>query len=162
MGTASHYGTASAPPFAVQLAEVEVDVETGQVTVKKLVTAIDCGVPINPITASGQVEGAMLQSLGYALTEDLVLDASGKLVNDRFGPYWISGRTTPPSVRRSSCKRWSPRARSAPRLVGEVPMDGIAPAVRNAVLNATGVKVNHSRCYPSESGEPLNNVPTSG
>ena len=62
MGTASHYGTAAAPPFAVQLAEVEVDVETGQVTVKKLVTAIDCGIPINPVTASGQVEGAMLQA----------------------------------------------------------------------------------------------------
>ena len=78
MGTASHLSTESPPPFAAQLAEVEVDVDTGQVTVKKLVTAVDCGVPINPVTASGQVEGGMVQALGYALTEELVLDTRAR------------------------------------------------------------------------------------
>ena len=68
MAVASHVSPESPPPFAVQLAAVEVDVETGQVTVTKLVTAVDCGVAINPVTASGQVDGAMAQALGYALT----------------------------------------------------------------------------------------------
>jgi putative selenate reductase molybdopterin-binding subunit len=162
MGTASHYGTASAPPFAVQLAEVEVDVETGQVTVKKLVTAIDCGVPINPITASGQVEGAMLQSLGYALTEDLVLDASGKLVNDRFGPYWIFRADDAPVCEAILVQTMEPSGPFGAKAVGEVPMDGIAPAVRNAVLNATGVKVNQLPLLPERVWRALNNVPTSG
>ncbi|MEZ4639098.1 MAG: molybdopterin cofactor-binding domain-containing protein [Caldilineaceae bacterium] len=54
------------PPSAAQYAEVEVDTETGQVTAKKIVMAVDCGVAINPITATGQVEGGMIQALGYA------------------------------------------------------------------------------------------------
>jgi putative selenate reductase molybdopterin-binding subunit len=64
MATASYVSPESPPPFAGQFAEVEVDIETGQVTVKKLVMAVDCGVAINPITASGQVEGGMTQALG--------------------------------------------------------------------------------------------------
>ena len=78
MGVGSHLASASPSPFAAQVAEVEVDVETGQVTVKKFVTAVDCGVAVNPLTASGQVEGAVLMGLGYALTEELVLDADGQ------------------------------------------------------------------------------------
>ena len=56
-GTASYVSPESPPPYAAQFAEVEVDIETGQVTVNSLVMAVDCGVPINPVTASGQIEG---------------------------------------------------------------------------------------------------------
>ncbi|MFQ5578705.1 MAG: xanthine dehydrogenase family protein molybdopterin-binding subunit, partial [Anaerolineae bacterium] len=63
MATASFVSHESPPPFAAQFAEVEIDIETGQVTVQKLVMAVDCGVAINPITASGQVEGGMTQAL---------------------------------------------------------------------------------------------------
>ena len=48
------------PPFAAQFAEIEVDIETGEPEIMKLVTAVDCGVPVNPVTATGQVEGGML------------------------------------------------------------------------------------------------------
>ena len=71
------------PPFATQFAEVEVDVETGQVTVKKLVMAVDCGIAINPVTATAQVEGGMVQALGYAVSEDMVYDDAGRLQNPR-------------------------------------------------------------------------------
>ena len=81
MGTASHWSTESPAPFAAQLAEIEVDIETGQITVNKLVMAVDCGVAINPVTASGQVEGGMLQALGYALTEETLLDDLGRPLN---------------------------------------------------------------------------------
>ena len=64
MATASHMSYVSPPPFAAQYAALEVDTETGQVTVEKAVMAVDCGVAINPVTASGQVEGGMTQALG--------------------------------------------------------------------------------------------------
>ena len=60
MGTASFVSPVSPPPFAAQYAAVEVDTETGQVTVDKLVMAVDCGVAINPLTAIGQVEGEVV------------------------------------------------------------------------------------------------------
>ena len=77
MATASFVSCDSPPPFAGQFAEVEVDMETGQVTVKKLVMAVDAGVPINPITASGQVEGGMTQALGYGHCEEMAYDETG-------------------------------------------------------------------------------------
>ncbi|RMF04673.1 MAG: xanthine dehydrogenase, partial [Chloroflexi bacterium] len=89
MATASYVSPESPPPFAAQFAEVEVDIETGQVTVKKLVMAVDCGVAINPITASGQVEGGMTQALGYGHCEEMAYDSAGRMVNAALGPYKI-------------------------------------------------------------------------
>jgi putative selenate reductase molybdopterin-binding subunit len=77
MAQASYVSAASPPPFAGQFAEVEVDTETGQVTVTKLVMAVDAGVPINPLTASGQVEGGMVQALGYGHCEEMAYDEDG-------------------------------------------------------------------------------------
>jgi putative selenate reductase molybdopterin-binding subunit len=142
MGTASHVSGESPPPFAAQLAEVEVDVETGQVSVTKLVTAVDCGVPINPITASGQVEGAMVQALGYALCEEVVLDAAGRMVNDRFGPYWIFRADDTPPTEVYLVQTMEPSGPYGAKAVAEIPMDDVAPAVRNAILDATGVAIN--------------------
>ena len=64
MGVASYVSPVSPPPFAAQFAEVLVDTQTGEVRVDKLVMAVDSGVIINPITASGQIEGGMTQALG--------------------------------------------------------------------------------------------------
>ncbi|MGA8296324.1 MAG: molybdopterin cofactor-binding domain-containing protein, partial [Acidimicrobiales bacterium] len=142
MAVASHVSPKSPPPFVVQLAAVEVDVETGQVTVTKLVSAVDCGVPINPVTASGQVEGAMAQALGYALTEELVLDDDGRPVNGRLGPYWIFRADDMPPTEVFLVQTVEPSGPFGAKAVAEVPMDGVAPAVRNAILNATGVAIN--------------------
>src|ERR1039457_2164749 len=73
MENASHWNTDSPPPFCAQFAEVEVDTETGQVRVVQLVSALDCGVPINPMQAEGQVEGGATQGMGFALTEEMIL-----------------------------------------------------------------------------------------
>ena len=142
MGTASHVSPESPPPFAAQLAEVEVDLETGQVTVTKLVTAVDCGVPINPITASGQVEGAMLQALGYALCEEVVLDEAGRPLNDRFGPYWIFRADDTPPMEVYLVQTMEPSGPYGAKAVAEIPIDDVAPAVRNAILDATGIAIN--------------------
>ncbi len=78
MGVASYMSPVSPPPFAAQFAEVTVDIETGQVTVDKLVMAVDSGVIVNPLTASGQIEGGMTQALGYAVCEEMLYDENGQ------------------------------------------------------------------------------------
>ena len=142
IGTASHVPKDSPSPFGAQFAEVEVDVATGEVTAKKLVMAVDCGFAINPLTASGQVEGAMIQGLGYALTEELVLDDSGRVVNGRLGPYWIYRADDVPATEVYLVQTMEPTGPLGAKAIGEIPILGVAPAVRNAVLDATGVSIN--------------------
>ncbi|MGE5263015.1 MAG: molybdopterin-dependent oxidoreductase, partial [Acidobacteriota bacterium] len=77
MAVASYVSPKSPPPFAAQYAQVLVDTETGQVTVEKLVMAVDSGVIVNPATASGQIEGGMTQALGYAVCEEMLYDTQG-------------------------------------------------------------------------------------
>lgn len=155
MATASHVSAESPPPFAAQTAEVEVDVETGQVTVTKLVMAVDCGVVINPTTASGQVEGAMVQALGYALTEEVVLDEAGRAVNARFGPYWIFRSDDTPPMEVYLVQTMEPSGPFGAKSVGEIAIDGVAPAVRNAILDATGVAVNALPMTPDRVWQAL-------
>ena len=142
IGTASHVSGDSPSPFAAQLAEVEVDVETGEVEVTKLVMAVDCGVAINPVTASGQVEGGMIQALGYALTEELVLDGAGRAENAQLGPYWIFRADDTPPTEVILVETLEPTGPFGAKAVGEIPIDGVAPAVRNAILDATGVAID--------------------
>ena len=158
MGTASHVATDSPPPFAAQFAEVEVDVGTGQVTVTKLVSAVDCGVPINPVTASGQAEGAMAQALGYALTEELVLDATGTAVNARLGPYWVFRADDTPPMEVFLVQTMEPSGPFGAKSIGEVCIDAVAPAVRNAVRNATGAAVNALPLTPERVWRALREV----
>ncbi len=92
MGVASLCLPVSPPPFAAQFAEVTVDIETGQVVVDRLVSAVDSGVIVNPLTASGQVEGGMSQALGYAVCEEMRYDENGKCPRNRFeGLSHLSG-----------------------------------------------------------------------
>jgi putative selenate reductase molybdopterin-binding subunit len=141
MATASHVSLDSPPPFAGQFAEVEVDTETGQVTVTRLVMAVDCGVPINPITASGQVEGGMVQALGYAHCEEMAYDDQGALVNDEFGPYHIYRADEVPLLKAILILTNEPTGPFGAKAVAEIPKDGVAPAVANAIYDAVGVRI---------------------
>jgi putative selenate reductase molybdopterin-binding subunit len=141
MATASFVSMDSPPPFAGQFAEVLVDTETGQVTVEKLVMAVDAGVPINPITASGQVEGGMTQALGYAHCEEMAYDASGNLVNDEFGPYHIYRADEMPWLKCILVQTNEPSGPFGAKAIAEIPKDGVAPAVANAIFNATGRRI---------------------
>ena len=142
MGTASHVSPDCPPPFAAQFAEVEVDVDTGQVTVTRLVMAVDCGVAINPVTASGQVEGGMIQALGYAHCEEIVLDDDGRMVNPSFGPYKIYRADEMPDTVVYLVQTMEDSGPFGAKAVAEIPKDGVAPAVRNAILDATGAAIN--------------------
>ncbi|RME72795.1 MAG: xanthine dehydrogenase [Chloroflexi bacterium] len=141
MATASYVSPDSPPPFAAQFAEVEVDIETGQVTVKKLVMAVDCGVAINPITASGQVEGGMTQALGYGHCEEMVYDKNGRMVNPAFGPYKIYRADEMPDMEVILVQTVEPTGPFGAKAVAEIPKDGVAPALASAIFNATGVRI---------------------
>ncbi|HEX2848922.1 MAG TPA: molybdopterin cofactor-binding domain-containing protein [Acidimicrobiales bacterium] len=148
MATASHVSPDSPPPFAAQGVEVEVDTGTGEVTVTKMVMAVDCGVAINPVTATGQVEGAMVQALGYGLTEELVLDDDGRPLNARLGPYWIFRADDTPPMEVYLVQTLEPTGPFGAKSIGEIAIDGVAPAVRNAILDATGVAIDEIPLTP--------------
>ncbi|MGQ9467522.1 MAG: molybdopterin-dependent oxidoreductase [Anaerolineae bacterium] len=141
MGTASFMSPYSPPPFAAQFAEVVVDTETGQVTVERLLMALDCGKIVNPLTASGQVEGGMTQALGYAVSEELVFDPYGRIVNPRFDDYRIFRADEMPELRVLFVETWEPTHPFGVKAVAEIPLDGVAPAVINAVYDAVGVSI---------------------
>lgn len=142
MGSASYVSPESPPPYAAQFAEIEVDVDTGQVTVISLVMAVDCGVPINPVTAAGQVEGGMVQALGYAHCEEMAYDEKGRMVNAQFGPYWIYRADEMPKIDTYLVETMEKSGPFGAKAIAEIPKDGVAPAIRNAIVNATGARIN--------------------
>jgi len=141
MADASYVSPESPPPYAAQFAEVEVDIETGQVTVNRLVMAVDCGVPINPVTAAGQVEGGMVQALGYGHCEEMAYDEDGRMVNPEFGPYKIYRSDEMPDVEAILVQTMEPSGPFGAKAIAEIPKDAVAPAMRNAIANATGVRI---------------------
>jgi putative selenate reductase molybdopterin-binding subunit len=141
MATASYVSPESPPPYAAQFAEVEVDIETGQVTVVQLVMAVDCGVPINPVTSSGQVEGGMVQALGYGHCEEMAYDEDGAMVNAAFGPYKIYRADEMPGLEAILVQTMEPSGPFGAKAIAEIPKDGVAPAMRNAIKDATGVAI---------------------
>jgi putative selenate reductase molybdopterin-binding subunit len=141
MGVGSYVSPVSPPPFAAQFAEVTVDTDTGQVTVDRLLMALDCGVIVNPTTAGGQVEGGMTQALGYAVSEEMVFDQYGRLVNPRFGDYRIFSADEMPKMDVVFVETYEPSHPFGVKAVAEIPLDGVAPAVGNAVYDAIGIQI---------------------
>ena len=141
MATASYVSPESPPPYAAQFAEIEVDIETGQVTVNQLVMAVDCGVPINPVTAAGQVEGGMVQALGYGHCEEMVYDEDGRMLNPSFGPYKIYRADEMPRLEAILVQTMEASGPFGAKAIAEIPKDGVAPAIRNAIADATGVRI---------------------
>lgn len=150
MGIASYVSPVSPPPFAAQFAEVTVDVETGQVVVDKLVMAVDSGVIVNPITASGQIEGGMVQALGYAVCEEMRYDAQGNARERDLREYHIFRAHEMPDLETIFVETFEPSHPFGVKAVAEIPMDGVAPAVANAVLDACGVHVDDNPVTPEK------------
>jgi putative selenate reductase molybdopterin-binding subunit len=150
MAVASFYSPVSPPPFAAQFAEVTVDVQTGQVTVDKLVMAVDGGVIVNPLTASGQVEGGMTQALGYAVCEELRYDEAGRPRERDFWDYHIFQAHEMPQLETIFVETIEPSHPFGVKAVAEIPMDGVAPAVGNAVLDACGVNIDDNPITPEK------------
>jgi putative selenate reductase molybdopterin-binding subunit len=157
MHTASFVSNASPPPFAAQFVEVEVDVETGQVEIKKMVMAVDAGVVINPLTASGQVEGGMVQALGYAHCEEMAYDEDGRMVNAALGPYKIYRADEMPDMEVILVQTMEPSGPFGAKAIAEIPKDGVAPALANAIFNATDVRIRSIPYTPERVWTALQN-----
>jgi putative selenate reductase molybdopterin-binding subunit len=150
MGVASYVSPVSPPPFAAQFAEVTVDVETGQVTVDQLVMAVDSGVIVNPITASGQIEGGMTQALGYAVCEEMRYDNEGRAREVDLRDYHIFQAHEMPELHTIFVETFESSHPFGVKAVAEIPMDGVAPAVGNAVLDACGVDIDDNPITPEK------------
>ena len=139
--TASNMSHTSPPPFTAQFVEVEVDTETGEVRVVKLVAAVDCGVAINPTLAEGQVEGAVTQGLGYALFEEMLFDKNGKLFNPTFADYKIFHAADMPKLETILVETYESTGPYGAKSVAEVPINCPAPAIANAIYDAIGIRI---------------------
>jgi putative selenate reductase molybdopterin-binding subunit len=148
MGVGSYVSPVAPPPFAAQFAQVLVDVETGAVTVEKLVMAVDSGIIVNPLTASGQIEGGMTQALGYAVCEEMVYDSEGRPRELDFRDYHMFAAHEMPELQTLFVETFEPSHPFGVKAVAEIPMDGVAPAVGNAVLDACGAAVDTAPLTP--------------
>jgi putative selenate reductase molybdopterin-binding subunit len=158
MGVASYVSPSSPPPFAAQFAEVTVDTETGAVTVDKLVMAVDSGIIINPQTASGQIEGGMTQALGYAVCEEMVYDEKGQARERDFRDYHIFQAHEMPELEVIFVETFEPTHPFGVKAVAEIPMDGVAPAVGNAIRDALGVDVDVNPVTPERVWRAIKKV----
>ncbi|HWU38598.1 MAG TPA: molybdopterin cofactor-binding domain-containing protein [Candidatus Acidoferrum sp.] len=130
----------SAYAYATQLAEVEVDTETGVVEVLRVVTATDAGKAINPCNVEGQIEGGVAMGLGYALSEEIVQEG-GHLKTAALGDYMIPTSLDVPPIQTHIVEVPVSTGPYGAKGVGEPASIPTAPAVLNAIANAIGIRV---------------------
>ena len=148
MGHASYVAPSSPPPFAAQFAEVTVDIETGKLVVDRLVMAVDAGKIVNPVTASGQVEGGMTQALGYAVCEEMLYNEKGEAREKDLIDYHIFRSDEMPELTTIFVETYEPTHPFGAKAVAEIPLDGVAPAVGNAIMDACGADLHQNPATP--------------
>ena len=127
--------------FAAHFAEVEVDTETGKVTVVKYVAAHDSGRIVNPVAAQNQVEGGVIQMLGFALTEELLTDLkTGVTLNGNFLEHKVPVIVDLPPLKTIFVNAPDPAGPFGAKALGEPPSIPVAPAISNAIYNAIGIR----------------------
>jgi 4-hydroxybenzoyl-CoA reductase subunit alpha len=125
--------------YGAQVAELDVDKETGLVQVRKIWTAHDCGTVINPMAVEGQLEGSIQMGLGYALSEHLIMD-DGKTLNTTFLDYKIPSAVDMPPGESSCVETYEPEGPMGAKEAGEGLAIPTAPAIAEAVFHATGYR----------------------
>jgi CO/xanthine dehydrogenase Mo-binding subunit len=126
--------------FVVQIAEVEVDGDTGQLKVKRMVTAHDVGTVINPLTHQGQIEGGLVQGFGYAVMEEVVTE-NGKVLTANLGDYRIPCMGDVPSLETVLIEDPTGSGPFAAKQIGENGIIATAAAIANALDDAVGVRI---------------------
>jgi carbon-monoxide dehydrogenase large subunit len=126
--------------FSAQVAEVEVDPETGQVRLLRLTTSNDPGTMINPLMVEGQVEGAVVQGLGFALMEEIRI-ADGQVTNGHLGEYKMPTVADVPPLTKVLIEDKAGPGPFGARPIGEYAVAATAPAIANAVHDAVGVRI---------------------
>jgi xanthine dehydrogenase molybdenum-binding subunit len=126
--------------FAAQAAEVEVDLETGEVRAIRVVAANDVGRALNPLGLAGQVDGGIIMGLGTALTEDFIVD-EGRVFTDRLARYRMPSILLLPEITSFIVEHPAPEGPYGAKGVGEIVSIPTAPAITNAIYHACGVRV---------------------
>lgn len=137
----SHYSPTSPPPFMAGLVEIEVDKQTGKIDIIDYVGVIDCGTVINPNLARVQAEGGIVQGIGMAMYEDITYDKNGRMINDSFMQYKIPSRLDVGNIRIDFESSYEPTGPFGAKSIGELVINTPAPAIANAVYNATKVNI---------------------
>jgi CO/xanthine dehydrogenase Mo-binding subunit len=140
--------------YGADVIEVEVDTDTCEVKVLKVVTASDIGRAINPVMAEGQIEGGTVQALGYGLCEE-ILWQNGRMLNNRLTNYIIPTALDIPDMETIIVEKPYPYGPFGAKGLGELPMDGGAPALVAAINNATGVFIDEIPATPERIMEAM-------
>jgi len=127
--------------YATQIAEVDVDDETGEVEVIRIVAAHDCGTAINPMLVEGQVEGGIAMGIGFALQEEMLFDAAGRHVNPSLTNYIMPTSLDLPQIEVDIVPSYDPTGPFGAKGVGEPTSVPTAAAILNAIHNAVGVRI---------------------
>ena len=143
--------------WAVYVAEVSVDTRTAEVRVEDFVAVQEVGKVINPILAAGQIEGGVAQGIGFALYENVVWQ-EGRMVNGQMTNYIMPTSMDVPPIRVFFEELPYARGPAGAKGIGELPLDGTAPAIANAIAHATGVDVRQIPITPEMLIEMLDGV----
>ncbi|WP_338833223.1 Nicotinate dehydrogenase medium molybdopterin subunit [Moorella humiferrea] len=135
--------------FATQAAEVEVDTDTGEVTVLRVVAAHDVGKAINPLAIEGQIEGGVVMGLGYTLMEEVILD-HGKPLTPTLSEYLLPTAKDVPTITSLIVEEEDPTGPFGAKGVAEPPNVATAPAIINAIYNAVGIRITELPVTPEK------------
>ena len=135
--------------WACTIADVDVDTATGEVRVTDVVTAVDCGKAIHPVMAEGQIEGGALQAVGWATIEEIKMK-DGRYLNDRLATYIIPTALDAPRLKTILVENPYSGGPFGAKGIGELPMDGPAPAIIAAIHDATGVWIDEVPATPEK------------
>ena len=148
LGYGRHADTTQSPGFSAQLAEVSVDRETGRVQVHRVVVVQDVGRAINPLLIRGQMMGAVVQGIGWALYEEMVYDSEGQLLTASWSDYVLPGAAEAPQIETVIVEVPTDHGPYGARGVGEPPVIPTAAAIANAVTDALGVRLTQLPMKP--------------
>ncbi len=140
--------------WAVYVAEVTVDMVTYEARVDDFVALQEVGRVIHPVLAAGQIEGGVAQGIGYTLFEKVVWQ-DGRMINNQMTNYIMPTAADIPPIRVFFEENPYTFGPSGAKGIGELPMDGPAPAILNAIENATGISINHIPLMPESLIEVL-------
>ncbi|MHA5067969.1 molybdopterin cofactor-binding domain-containing protein [Cetobacterium somerae] len=147
-------------PYATHICEVEVNTNTGEVNVTKYYAIHDCGVPMNPVLAKGQIFGAVIQSIGHSLYEEMIFDKDGHMLNANFMDYKVAKiKDIPKDFRVEFVETYEDKEEYGPRKsVGELSINGASPAIATAIHDAVGVWIREWPFTPEKILKELGKI----
>lgn len=139
----SHKTTTNAPVFGCTFVDIEVDIPLCRIKINKIINVHDSGVILNPVQAGGQVHGGVFMGIGAALSEELLIDPeTGYVYNNNLLDYKFPTFMDLPQIHHDFVETFEPTSGYGNKSLGEPPVISPPPAIRNAILDATGVSIN--------------------